>query len=151
MLAVMLNSDYVDQNCSVARALEIVGERWTLLIIRQLLRGPHRFAELERALEVSKNVLTTRLEKLVEQGMVTKERYSETREWYRYRLTRKGSDFFPVISALMAWGDEYAAPDGPPVVFEHECGHPTGHKLVCAHCGEEVRPRAVRVLPGPGA
>jgi len=147
----MLNNDYSAQNCSISRSLEVVGERWTLLIVRELLKRPHRFAELERKLEISKNVLTTRLDRLVEHGVAKKVRYSDTREWYRYELTRKGKDLFPAISALMAWGDKYSAPDGPPVIFEHECGHPAGHKVVCAHCAQEVLLRTVRVVAGPGA
>ena len=151
IVVIMLNSDYTGQNCSIARSLEVVGERWTLLIVRELMRRPHRFAELERTLGIAKNVLTTRLGKLVEQGIVEKVAYTEARDWNDYRLTRKGKDLFPVISALMAWGDRYKAPNGPPVIFEHECGHAAGHKLVCAYCGDDIAPRSVRVIAGPGA
>jgi DNA-binding HxlR family transcriptional regulator len=148
----MLNSEYSGENCSVARALEIVGERWTLLIIRDLLTGPHRFAELQRKLGIAKNVLTVRLQKLVEQGVVEKSCRSGERDRNEYRLTRKGKDLFPVLSALMAWGDRYAAPPGgPPWIFEHECGHAAGHRVVCAYCGDDVIPRSVKVVAGPGA
>lgn len=147
----MLKNDYEGQNCSIARSLEAVGERWTLLVVRELLRRPHRFAELKGRLGIATNVLTIRLDKLVNDGIVEKVPYTEARDWNDYRLTRKGKDLFPVISALMAWGDKYEAPDGPPVIFRHECGHSAGHKLVCAHCGERVSPRAVRVVAGPGA
>jgi DNA-binding HxlR family transcriptional regulator len=147
----MLNSDYAGQNCSVARSLELVGERWTLLIVRELLRRPHRFAELQAKLGIAKNVLATRLEKLVARGIAEKVPYTDARDWNEYRLTRMGYDLFPVISALMAWGDRYAAPDGAPVVYEHSCGHPTGHRVVCAHCGEEVVGTAVTTVAGPGA
>lgn len=147
----MLRSDYSGQNCSIARALEDVGERWTLLIVRELLRRPHRFAELERRLGIAKNVLSNRLDKLVEREIVEKVPYTDARDWNNYRLTRKGKDLFPVISALMAWGDKYEAPNGPPVVFEHECGHAAGHKLVCAYCGDDIVPRALSVTAGPGA
>jgi DNA-binding HxlR family transcriptional regulator len=147
----MLNSDYVGQNCSVAKALEVVGERWTLLIVRELLRRPHRFAELERSLGIAKNVLTSRLDKLVELEIVEKTPYTDARDWNDYRLTRRGKDLFPVISALMAWGDRYLAPDGPPVIFEHECGHAAGHKLVCAYCGDDIALRSLKAVVGPGA
>ena len=146
----MLKSDYRGQNCSIARALEDVGERWTLLIVRELLRRPHRFAQLERKLGIAKNVLTNRLDKLVEREIVEKVPYTEARDWNNYRLTRKGKDLFPVISALMAWGDKYEAPHGPPVIFEHECGQPAGHKLVCEHCGDDIVFRALKVTAGPG-
>jgi DNA-binding HxlR family transcriptional regulator len=147
----MLKSDYTGQNCSIAKSLEAVGERWTLLIIRELLRRPHRFAELEGRLGIAKNVLTDRLHKLVDLDIVEKAPYTEARDWNDYRLTRKGKDLFPVISALMAWGDKYDAPNGPPVIFEHECGHAAGHRVVCEHCGGGVVARAIRVTAGPGA
>lgn len=148
----MLNSEYSTENCSVARALEIVGERWTLLIIRDLLTGPHRFAELQRKLGIAKNVLTIRLQKLVDSGIVEKAAYSRAGGRNDYRLTRKGKDLLPVLSALMAWGDRYAAPPGgPPLIFEHECGHAAGHKVVCAYCGDDIIPRSVKVIAGPGA
>jgi DNA-binding HxlR family transcriptional regulator len=147
----MLDSDYKGQNCSIARSLEVVGERWTLLIVRELLRRPHRFAELEGKLGIAKNILTNRLNKLVELEVVERVPYTDARDWNDYRLTRKGRDLFPVISALMAWGDKYDAPNGPPVIFEHECGHAAGHKVVCAYCGDDVAPRDIKVIAGPGA
>ena len=147
----MLNSHYHDQNCSAARTLEVVGERWTLLIVRELLRRPCRFADLERALGVAKNILTARLEKLVDRGVVEKRPYSRTHDRNEYRLTAKGRDLFYVIDALMAWGDAHAAPDGPPVVIQHSCGHPTGYRVQCESCGEQVTPHNVSEIPGPGA
>ena len=98
MLVLMLRSDYIGQNCSIARSLEIVGERWTLLIVRELLRRPHRFAELEDKLGIAKNILTNRLNKLVELGVVERVPYTDARDWNDYGLTRKGKDLFPVIS-----------------------------------------------------
>lgn len=142
----MLKNDYVTQECSVARTLEVVGERWTLLIVRELLRRPRRFLELERVLLVAKNILTNRLEKLVELGIVEKEAVSPSRDWGEYKLTRKGRDLFPVVNALMAWGDRYAAPDGPPMVLGHKCGHSPGHKVVCECCGEELRLEDMHII-----
>ena len=147
----MLKSDYTGQNCSLARSLEAVGERWTLVVVRELLRRPHRFADLQGKLGIAKNVLANRLDKLVRLGIVEKVPYTDTRDWNDYRLTRKGRDLFPVVTALMAWGDRYEAPNGPPVVFEHECGHAAGHRVVCEHCGDDVRASAVRAVAGPGA
>jgi DNA-binding HxlR family transcriptional regulator len=148
----MLNSEYIGQTCSVARALEVVGERWTLLIVRDLLTGPHRFAELQGKLGIAKNVLTVRLQKLVDQGIVEKTPYTDARDWNDYRLTRKGKDLFPVLTALMAWGDRYSAPPGgPPLIFQHECGHAAGHKVVCAYCGDDIIPRSIKIIAGPGA
>jgi len=146
----MLDSTYEGQNCSIARALEVVGERWTLLIVRELLlHGPQRFSDLEAALEISKNVLSTRLEKLVSLAIVAKSEYEAARGWSEYSLTRKGYDLFPVINALMAWGDHYEAPNGPPVVIRHACGHPAGHVLVCEHCRETLDIKSVTPAPGP--
>jgi len=147
----MLGSTYEGQNCSIARALEAVGERWTLLIVRELLRGPQRFSDLEAALEISKNVLAARLDKLVDQKIVAKSQYEAARDWNEYSLTRKGYELFPVVNALMAWGDRYEAPEGPPVVIRHVCGHPAGHMVVCEHCREALSIKSVIEVPGPGA
>ena len=146
----MLNSNYANQNCSIARALEAVGERWSLLIVRELLRAPRRFAQLERSLGIAKNVLSTRLDKLAELDIVKKVPYSVTRDWNEYQLTQKGRDLFPVINALMAWGDTYEAPHGAPAVFRHVCGRPAGHWLVCENCGEAVTVDSIHPVPGPG-
>ena len=145
----MLRSDYASQNCSVARALEVVGERWTLLIVRELLYKARRFSSLERRLPIAKNVLTSRLEKLVALGIVEKANPDAT-FGSAYQLTSKGAELFPVISALTTWGDAHLAPHGPPVVFEHICGHVAGHKLVCEVCGEAVSHLTTRGLAGPG-
>ena len=146
----VLGSDYTNQNCSIARALEAVGERWTLLIVRELLLKPRRFSELERRLPVAKNILTSRLAKLVELGIAEKIQCSDTRDWSTYQLTAKGLDLFPVVSALMAWGDAHEAPAGPPMVMTHDCGSPAGHELVCQACGGSVNAHSVQVVPGPG-
>ena len=147
----MLGNTYEGQNCSIARALESVGERWTLLIVRELLRGPQRFSDLAAALDISKNMLATRLDKLVGLKIVAKSQYEAARDWNEYSLTRKGHDLFPVVNALMAWGDRYEAPGGPPVVLRHACGHPAGHEVVCEHCREPLSLKSVIELPGPGA
>ena len=146
----MLKNDYADQNCSVARTLEAVGERWTLLIVRDLLVKPSRFSSLERHLAISKNMLATRLEKLVSLGIAEKVSYDQARDWNTYQLTRKGSDLYPVISALMAWGDAYDSPFGAPAFFEHTCGHAAGHALVCQACGLPVDAQTVTGRRGPG-
>ena len=146
----MLGTDYTGQNCSIARALEIVGERWTLLIVRELLLKSRRFSDLERRLAVSKNILTNRLDKLVQLGVVEGIAYEEARDWRRYTLTEKGRALFPVINALLNWGDVYDAPNGAPAIVEHSCGGPAGHRLVCETCGEPVDALNVHVNPGPG-
>lgn len=146
----MLGNEYASQNCSIARALEAVGERWTLLIVRELLRSPRRFTDLERTLLISKNVLSARLEKLVALNIAERTPCQDSRDWNSYRLTAKGLDLFPVINALMAWGDTYGAPGGPPAVLEHTCGQSAGHKLVCQHCDGVVDADTVNTVAGPG-
>jgi len=146
----VLGSDYATQTCSIARALEAVGERWTLLIVRELLLRPSRFTDLLRRLGISRNILISRLTKLVDLEIVHTVNYAHNRDWNTYELTDKGKDLFPIISALMAWGDRYAAPNGPPAIFEHSCGHPVGHRLVCQTCDQPVSAETIHAVVGPG-
>lgn len=146
----MLGSEYKTQDCSIARALEAVGERWTLLIVRELLARPRRFVDLQRRLGISKNVLAARLDKLVDLAVVGKQPYEASRDWNTYALTAKGMALFPVVNALMAWGDAFMAPAGPPAVFVHSCGCAAGHEVVCASCGGAVDVHSVQLTAGPG-
>lgn len=136
----MLKNDYAGQDCSVARTLEVVGERWTLLIVRELLiKGGARFAELLQSLGVAKNILSSRLDKLITLGIIEKVQLNQSRDWGEYRLTAKGMDLFPVINAMISWGDRHVSPDGPPLVLQHKnCKKPVGHRLVCECCGEPI-------------
>jgi DNA-binding HxlR family transcriptional regulator len=119
----MLGSDYGNQNCSIARTLELVGERWTFLVLRDVFLGVRRFDALQRDLGIARNVLSARLERLVGEDVLMKVPYSERPLRYEYRLTDKGLDLWPVVVELLRWGDRYAAPDGPPVVIRHKgCG-----------------------------
>lgn len=137
-----------DQNCSIARTLAIVGERWTLLVLRDVLLGNRRFEEIRRSLGVASNILSDRLATLVEHDVLT--RSGEPPE---YRVTEKGLELQPVLVALMQWGDRHTAGEaGPPVVHVHTaCGHDADPHLHCSHCGEQLTPRELRVRPGPGA
>jgi len=137
-----------DQNCSIARSLAIVGERWTLVVVRELAFGRQHFEEIRRNTGVASNILSDRLATLVDHGVV--ERRGDPPE---YHLTPKGRDLAPVLGALTRWGDRYTAgDDGPPRVAVHDaCGHDANPKLVCSHCGEELRPGETHVRPGPGA
>ncbi len=143
---------FTDQNCSIAAALEIVGERWTLLVMREVLLGRRRFAEIRRNVGVAPNILSDRLQVLVEHGLLRRRRYSEHPESYEYVPTRKGVDLNPVIITLLQWGDRYAAPGGPPRVPVHtSCGHDADPRLHCSHCGEIIQNGELTVRPGPGA
>ena len=140
-----------DQNCSVARAVAIVGDTWTLLVIREAFFRVKRFDQMQRNLGIARNVLADRLERLVRHGILEKVPYQEHPPRHEYRLTQKGRDLYPALIALMQWGDTYACDTGAPVTLVHkDCGHETEPFLACSHCGEELDPRAVRPQAGPG-
>jgi DNA-binding HxlR family transcriptional regulator len=149
----MLGNDYKDQQCSIAAALEVVGERWSLLIIREVLLGVRRFDALQSDLGVARNVLQTRLTRLLDQGVLEKRQYQEHPPRYEYMLTEKGLDLWPTIVALMHWGDRYAAPDaGPPVLLEHRgCGGAVDEHRLCSVCGARLTARGALAIAGPGA
>ena len=141
----MPHRPFEGQNCSIAGALALLGERWTLLVMREVLLGRRRFGDIQRQTGVAKNILSDRLDTLVEHGLL-EHRGAE------YVPTRKGLDVNPVLVALMQWGDRHAAPRGAPRVLVHAaCGHDADPSLRCAGCGEEIEPRSLRVRPGPGA
>src|ERR687885_670665 len=146
----MLPRTYEGENCSIARALERLGERWTLLVLREAFTGARRFDEFAERLGVARNVLTARLSLLVEEGVLERRRYQERPERFEYRLTDKGLDLFPVLVALMEWGDRWAGPAaGPPLVVVHRaCGHQSAPRLVCDHCGEPVTARDMQPVTG---
>jgi DNA-binding HxlR family transcriptional regulator len=143
-----LGVDYGGQSCALARALEILGERWTLLVVRDAFHGLTRYDEFVRSLGVATNVLSTRLHKLVEHGVLERRGSRGA-----YHLTQKGRDLFPVVLTLMAWADRYeAGPDGPEVRILHTvCDHEAGGSLHCAHCSEMVALSDLRVVPARGA
>jgi DNA-binding HxlR family transcriptional regulator len=148
----MLNRTYDSQNCSVARALEVVGERWSLLIVRDLMLGFRRFDELHDRLGVARNVLASRLELLHDEGVVERRPYQERPLRYEYHLTDKGRDLWPVILSLVSWGDRHLQKDGPPVVIEHRgCGGRVDDRRICEDCGADVTLREASVRPGPGS
>jgi DNA-binding HxlR family transcriptional regulator len=141
-----------DMNCSVAQCLDVVGEWWSMLIVRDAFLGVTRFDEFQERLGISRNILNQRLSRLVETGIFDKVAYQERPPRFDYKLTKKGRDLWPVLTAMRQWGDRYAAPDGPPVEVVHRaCGHITDAEMTCSHCGEALRPRDVKTVPGPGA
>lgn len=149
----MERADYSDWNCSVARTVEVIGERWTVLVLREAFFGVRRFSEIQHNLGIARNILSDRLGTLVEHGILRRERYQERPERFEYRLTAKGLELYAPLMALMRWGDDHLAePAGPPVILHHtRCDHDTVATLCCSHCGEELDPREVQPLPGPGA
>lgn len=150
-MRVMLPNTYEGQNCSIARALELVGERWTLLILRESFLGVRRFDRFQARLGIARNILRDRLGRLVEEGVLERRQYQERPVRYEYRLTQKGRDLWPIIMALAQYGDQYYAPDGPPKIFRHRgCGGELDDRRRCTRCGADVGLRETEAVPGPG-
>jgi DNA-binding HxlR family transcriptional regulator len=149
----MLGNDYSGQNCSIARTLELVGERWSMLVVRDIFLGVRRFDAIQRDLGVARNVLAARLERLLDAGILEKRPYQERPPRHEYRLTEKGLDLWPVIVELLRWGDRHAAPPaGPPILLRHrDCGGLMDEWRICENCGKPLTARDVRAEPGPGA
>lgn len=141
------------ENCSLARALSVVGDRWTLLVLRECFLGQRRFEEFETRLGIARHVLADRLKKLAEAGVLVRVAYRERPRREEYRLTEKGHDLYPAILALVQWGDRHmAGPEGVPLRRIHkQCGKAMEGRMVCSECGEPVAARDLRVEPGPGA
>jgi len=151
-LSSMLRRDYTGQNCSVAATLELIGERWTLLIIRDAFLGIRRFDDFQARLGIARNVLQARLERLIEQGLLRRVQYQDRPPRFEYRLTAKGVELWPVLVALMKWGDKHAAPAGPPLLLRHvDCGGEVDDHRVCSKCSKPLQPNQVLVERGPGA
>jgi DNA-binding HxlR family transcriptional regulator len=145
-------ASFADMHCSIAQSLEVIGEWWTLLILRDAFLGVTRFEHFAGRLGIARNVLTSRLDTLVANGVLTRVPYDEARGRYDYRLTDKGRALFPVMTALRQWGDEWILGEGrEPIVVEHTlCGATTHAVLTCDHCHEELMLRDVRAHRGPG-
>lgn len=144
----MLGRRYDGQVCSAARTLEIVGERWSLLIVRDaMFRGVTRFTEFQRSLGIAPGILAKRLSEFVEAGIL-ESRPGGAGGHAEYVLTSKGLELQPIVLALTEWGDRWAAPDGPPATFEHQdCGGQVTLKTECARCGERPQPATVQAVP----
>jgi DNA-binding HxlR family transcriptional regulator len=153
MVVSMQLTNLAEWNCSIARTLDVVGEWWTLLILRDAFRGTRRFDDFQASLGMARSVLTVRLHKLTDAGVLDKRQYSEHPPRYEYQLTEKGQALFPVITALLRWGDDWAVgPAGQPVQLVHgPCGGAIQPELTCPRCGGEVSAANTRSVPGPGA
>jgi DNA-binding HxlR family transcriptional regulator len=155
MLLPMAWLDYDSRTCSIARTLEILGERWTVLVLRDLFNGVHRFEDLQRHLNVARDVLAKRLNTLVEAGVVDRVAYQEAgaRRRHEYRLTPAGRELRPALVALMDWGDKHLAdPDGPPMVLEHVgCGATVHAPLICEKGHRIKKEDALQIVPQPAA
>lgn len=139
-------------NCSVAQCLEVVGEWWSLLIVRDAFLGVRRFDDFHTRLGISRNILNQRLTHLVDAGVLTRVPYQDRPPRDEYRLTEKGRDLWGVLTAMRQWGDRWAAPDGPSLVVVHQdCGHVAQAMPTCSECGGAMGPGNVRARRGPGA
>lgn len=146
----MRRTSFADMQCSVARTLEVVGEWWTMLVIREAFNGVRRFDDFQSRLGIARNVLAARLQSLVDHGVLERRQYQDRPPRCEYRLTEKGRDLYPVLVAMLSWGDRWTAgPEGPPIRLTHECGHEPDAKLVCGHCGEKLDARQVRAERNP--
>lgn len=138
-------------NCSIFRALDVLADRWTMLVLREAFMGARRFTDMQRDLGVARNVLTDRLNLLVDAGVLERRQYQDRPVRHEYRLTAMGKELQPALLTLMHWGDTHLAPHGPPALIHHQdCGNVTAPLLVCEHCREPLTPRNVTVKPGPG-
>ena len=143
---------FAEQNCSIARTLSVLGERWTVLVLREIFLGNRRFDRIRAELGIATNVLSDRLSGLVDAGVLERRPYGERPDRFEYRLTEPGLELQPVLLELMRWGDAHMSPDGAPrVVLHTECGHVMEPRQVCSHCGGELTARNVRSSLGPGA
>ncbi|HEY9336585.1 MAG TPA: helix-turn-helix domain-containing protein [Kribbella sp.] len=148
----MQRTDFSEMACSIARTLDVIGEPWSPLILRDIWVGFSRFEQLQADLGISRKVLTERLNYLVDRGVIERRPYDQ-RPRYEYVLTGKGRELVDVLMVMVAWGDKWlAATAGPPVLYRHHaCGEFSHVDLVCAHCGKPMHADDIDVLPGPGA
>lgn len=148
----MKRTSFSNWPCSIARAVDLLGDAWTPLVLREAFYGIHRFDEFQQELGIARNTLTDRLRRLVDEGLLEKRPYQDEPRRYDYVLTEKGRDFFGVLAAMSRWGDRWLAGDeGAPVTFHHDtCGHDTEAEVVCAVCREPLRAEDTSMRMGPG-
>jgi DNA-binding HxlR family transcriptional regulator len=145
--------ELAEEPCSIARTVSVIGDRWTLLILRDCFLRVRRFDDFEARLGITRHILADRLKKLVDAGVLQKVPYQDRQLRYEYRLTQKGLDLYPVLMSIVHWGDTHmTSGKGRPLLHRHlTCGHRFDPMLVCSVCCEPVDPREVTVMPGPGA
>jgi DNA-binding HxlR family transcriptional regulator len=148
----MQRTQFGQMACSIARTLDVIGEPWSPLILRDVFVGISRFDQIQADLGISRKVLTERLKHLVDQGILERRPYDD-RPRYEYRLTGKGAELVDLLMVMVRWGDRHLAGEaGPPVLYRHRaCGEISHVELKCADCGEPMNAETVDVLPGPGA
>jgi DNA-binding HxlR family transcriptional regulator len=149
----MKHAELLHENCAIARSSSIVGERWVWVILRQAFNGARRFEDFQRGIGLARNVLTDKLNALVEHGILERRLYAEhaTRDLHEYRLTKKGRELFPIYAALMQWGNRWTGLPAPPVDLLHKpCGQRIAARVVCSHCGEDIDVHDTEPVVGRG-
>ena len=148
----MLGKTYESQICSIARSLELIGERWSMLIVRDaLFAGATRYNDFQRGLGIATNILKDRLDGFVETGIMRRQKYSDKPELFEYLLTDKGRALAPALVALSAWGDQWATEGEPPILYVHSvCGSGLMPRTTCPHCGDVTDPVEIQAKVGPG-
>jgi DNA-binding HxlR family transcriptional regulator len=148
----MQRTTFGDLACSIARTLDVIGEPWSPLILRDVWVGMNRFDQIQADLGISRKVLTERLNHLADRGIIERRPY-DRRPRYEYVLTAQGTELLELLMVMVAWGDKWLAGEaGPPVLYRHHgCGEISRPELRCAHCGEPMHPGDIELLPGPGA
>lgn len=143
--------ELAEQPCSLSRTLSVVGDRWTLLVLRECFMGVRRFDDFEKRMGITRHVLAERLKRLTEHGVLVKSAYQQRPLREEYRLTDKGHDLYPAVLALVNWGDKYMSGDaGQPIRHVHKtCGHEVHGVMVCSDCGEPLRARDMSLLEAP--
>jgi DNA-binding HxlR family transcriptional regulator len=149
----MQRTDFGEMACSIARTLDVIGEPWSPLVLRNIYVGITRFDQLQQTLGISRKVLTERLKWLVERGVLERHEYSSRPPRYEYALTQMGTELCDLLLVMVRWGDRWLAGEaGPPVLYRHHaCGQISHVELTCSVCGQQMRATDVDVLPGPGS
>lgn len=142
-----------EEACSLARTVAVIGDRWTLLVLRDCFLRVRRFDEFQRNLGITRHLLADRLKKLVRFGVLKRVPYQDSPKRYEYVLTARGLDLYPVVMAIVHWGDVHMGDErGRPLLHRHKtCGHDFDPVMVCSECGEPLGAREVETRPGPGA
>lgn len=152
MLCQVKRVDTSDWPCTIARSAALLGDHWNLLIVREACLGTRRFDDFQRKLGIGRNMLTIRLNLLVDEGVMQRAEYQASPQRFEYRLTQQGREVFPILAAMAAWGDRWlTGPEGTPLVLHHTaCDHDMHAVVVCSECDEPIDVREMRALRGPG-
>jgi DNA-binding HxlR family transcriptional regulator len=148
----MKRTDTSQWPCTIARSADVLGDHWNLLLIRQACFGTRRFDDFQRALGIGRNILTLRLNRLVDEGMLARVEYQHAPPKFEYRLTAKGREVYPILAAMAAWGERWlTGPEGTPLTLHHTtCKHDMHAVVVCSECAEPIDVRQVKAKAGPG-